>query len=361
MGITRLTDTELDELVGRFVANYGHTYGRAMMQGSIRASIGVTFGAVSQRRVSDSLRRIAPGAFEARTRDLIERTNPIPYYAPFFGYKVRMDQNEKIAQRFGCTHVALIDGCSRMMVGYSSMPVKNPILVYEFVFRPAIIKYGLWDQLRVDHGTEFFLCIFVQDLLKRYRFSQERLPWRQTASTENYTIERFWPEMNSRVNYPIKRAMIYISEENQYDMSDPVIKYCFSFITSYIASDAAQHLVTSWNHHRVPGASGCVPINNMNATKRTVKMFEPLVPTTSEAVRMYEESGGQLSRNFEFGFDPLGTIEHAYETRISLFKVRQPSGKELFSKIVHNEYDTTKLALEYFHELTLLLSDEYGE
>lgn len=118
-GLTRITNNELDDIVGEFVRNYGHTYGRAMMQGSVRARIGVTVGAVSQRRVSNALRRVAPNAFEARTRDLIQRTNPIPYFAPYFGYKVHMDQNEKIGQRFGCTHVALIDGCSRMLVGYA--------------------------------------------------------------------------------------------------------------------------------------------------------------------------------------------------------------------------------------------------
>lgn len=94
-----------------------------------------------------------------------------------------MDQNEKIGQRYGCTHVALIDGCSRMIVGYASMPVKNPIIIYEFVFCPALVKYGLWNQLRVDHGQEFVLCIYIQDLLKRYRYSEEKAPWRQTAST----------------------------------------------------------------------------------------------------------------------------------------------------------------------------------
>jgi len=73
-----------------------------------------------------------------------------------------MDQNEKIGQSFGCTHVALIDGCSRMIVGYASMPIKNPILIYEFVFRPALLEFGVWNQLRVDHGQEFVLCLFVQ-------------------------------------------------------------------------------------------------------------------------------------------------------------------------------------------------------
>ena len=54
-----------------------------------------------------------------------------------------MGQKEKIAQEYGCTHVTLIDGYSRMIRGYASMEIKNSILIYEYVFRPAILKYGL--------------------------------------------------------------------------------------------------------------------------------------------------------------------------------------------------------------------------
>jgi len=36
-------------------------------------------------------------------------------------------------------------------------------------FRPALEKYGLWDMLRVDHGTEASLIRFVQTLLKDHR------------------------------------------------------------------------------------------------------------------------------------------------------------------------------------------------
>ena len=51
-----------------------------------------------------------------------------------------MNQNEKSAQEYGCTHVALIDGCSQVICGYASMEVKNPILIYESVFHPVILK-----------------------------------------------------------------------------------------------------------------------------------------------------------------------------------------------------------------------------
>ena len=94
-----------------------------------------------------------------------------------------MDQNEKIAREYGCTHAPLIDGCSGIICDYASMEVKSPILIYEYVFRTAILKHGLWNQLRIDHGQEFSLCAFAQDLLKNYRQSTEKEPWKQTIST----------------------------------------------------------------------------------------------------------------------------------------------------------------------------------
>ena len=68
---------------------------------------------------------------------------------------------------------------------------------------------GLWNQLRIDHGQKFLLCIFVQDLFKNYRQSAEKEPWKQTTSTQN-VIECFWPELNFRVNCLVKRALINI-------------------------------------------------------------------------------------------------------------------------------------------------------
>ena len=80
---------------------------------------------------------------------------------------------------------------------YASTGVKNPILIYENVSGPTILKYGLWNQLRIDHGPEFSLCIFVHDILKNYRQSTEKKPWKRTTSTQNNVIERFWPKLNS--------------------------------------------------------------------------------------------------------------------------------------------------------------------
>ena len=156
---------EIDSCVENFISLYGHGYGRSVMQGSIRYTLGISSGIVSQGR-----------------------------------YKGHMDQNEKNCSGIRL-HVCGFDRCcSRMICGYASMAVKNPVPIYEYVFRPAILKYGLKNQLRIDHGQEFSLCIFVQDILKNYRQSTEKEPWKQTTSTQN-VIERFWPELNSKVNY----------------------------------------------------------------------------------------------------------------------------------------------------------------
>ena len=46
--IARLTTIELQDLVRENIRLYGHTYGRRMLQGSIRACLGVTHGAVNR-------------------------------------------------------------------------------------------------------------------------------------------------------------------------------------------------------------------------------------------------------------------------------------------------------------------------
>ena len=98
--ITRLRDEELEGIIRYFVINYGHIYGRKLMQGSTRAFVGSTLNVVSQKRGSSTLRNVAPIASEARARDLIDRTNSIPYYSAYFDYKCHLNQNEQIGQDY---------------------------------------------------------------------------------------------------------------------------------------------------------------------------------------------------------------------------------------------------------------------
>lgn len=128
------------------------------------------------------------------------------------------------------------------------------IILYFFVLhRPLLIQYGLFDQLRVDHGTEFCLCIFVQELLKNSRGDTSRAPWRQTTSTKNYRAERIWPEENARVNYPLKKALCFIKEQEIFNWEDPLVIFAVSWVTLHVSKVGSENFVNSWNHHRIPG------------------------------------------------------------------------------------------------------------
>lgn len=55
--------------------------------------------------------------------------NPTPYQADYMGHKIHMDQDDKLAM-FGVTHVVAIDGFSENVVGHSTMPIKNSLVLF---------------------------------------------------------------------------------------------------------------------------------------------------------------------------------------------------------------------------------------
>ncbi|XP_028424305.1 uncharacterized protein LOC114548520 isoform X2 [Perca flavescens] len=99
------------------------------------------------------------------------------------GNKIHMDQNEKLV-RFGVTHVVAVDYSSKI-VANATMPVKNNLVIYEEVYRSAVVNHGMWDQLRVDHGREFYMCLYMKEMLSRHRHNPSRPPYLQTTSTRD--------------------------------------------------------------------------------------------------------------------------------------------------------------------------------
>ena len=66
-------------------------------------------------------------------------------------------------------------------------------------------------------------------------------------------IERFWVEVNKRVNYPIKVALVIIDNNGQIDMENESHKFSVSFIVMAIAKYGLNVVVNSWNEHSIPG------------------------------------------------------------------------------------------------------------
>ncbi len=50
------------------------------------------------------------------------------------------------------------------------------------IFRQVLLKFGIWDQIRVDHGREFFLMLKIQEDLQNLRFNLNRDCYVQSTS-----------------------------------------------------------------------------------------------------------------------------------------------------------------------------------
>ena len=70
---------------------------------------------------------------------------------------------------------------------------------------------------------------------------------------QNHRAERHWVEVNSRVNFPLKRALISMQQRNIIDMDCPVTSFCVSMMTGILCQVGLQTHVSAWNNHRIPG------------------------------------------------------------------------------------------------------------
>ena len=57
-----------------------------------------------------------------------------------------------------------------------------------FFFRKTTLEYGLFDQIRVDGGKQFYLILGIREHLSSCRQNQEILPYRQAESKKVYCV-----------------------------------------------------------------------------------------------------------------------------------------------------------------------------
>ena len=51
-----------------------------------------------------------------------------------------------------------------------------------FIYRKLVEETGLWNQIRIDHGREWYLMLFAQQHLSSYRNDTSKPPFVQTTS-----------------------------------------------------------------------------------------------------------------------------------------------------------------------------------
>ena len=66
-------------------------------------------------------------------------------------------------------------------------------------------------------------------------------------------IESTWVEANTRVNYPIKAALVDLGNRKLFDMENMVHRYCVSWVTCKVGEYGLQTCIASWNEHPIPG------------------------------------------------------------------------------------------------------------
>jgi hypothetical protein len=50
------------------------------------------------------------------------------------------------------------------------------------ICRAIILTYGLWDQVRVDKGREWYLSLYINETLSSHRYCTRKPPHLQTTS-----------------------------------------------------------------------------------------------------------------------------------------------------------------------------------
>lgn len=307
---------------------------------------------MSQRRIGSSLCLMFPRAQSQRATTMDMHINPVPYTAFYFGEKLHFDQNEKLCM-YGVIHVLAIDGYSRKLVGFITLPSKNPIQIYKLLYRPILQQHGIWDQLRMDHGTEFTLIVSVQQNMSRLRNDPNRHPVMQSLSRQNHRAERMWPEINSRINYPVKRVLVRMEANGDLDMNSEVTKFSVSWVTIKVVATPIQRFVRAWNCHTIPGNRGGVPSILARTTSRVAHVHPLQIPTVIEAVSAHESGGGNLTREAGYGQDPIAEYPGLQALRERDFNLVFPSMDALFEDVLHGHGDLLKQALLHFIDLNL--------
>lgn len=194
-------------------------------------------------------------------------------------------------------------------------------------------------------------------------------------------MERIWVEVNTRVNYPIKEALIEMLEHGDFSVDDVLDKFCVSWFTIKVAAVGIDRFVAAWNEHPIPGMcmpwhivlktqlltfvyasvtrhgqQGGVPRMRTMSNNRAKHIDSRVLPTVADAVQQYQQQGGHLTDPYHVGRDPLEGDAYKLGVRQQAFSEKYPSFHNIFSKLVNGDSSTFKHALSFYISVTRRIS-----
>ena len=113
-------------------------------------------------------------------------------------------------------------------------------------------------------------------------------------------------------------------------------------------------------HYLLTGRRGIIPShvpNTYMATdNRAKRIGVQLLPSPTSAVELYEQSGGRIRDQSNFGIDPIAENPTKCTTRLHAFYERFPSFEEIFSNLVNGSTRPFKNALKFYISITRRLA-----
>ena len=61
-----------------------------------------------------------------------------------------------------------------------------------------------------------------------------------------------WVEINNRVNYPVKDALVKMVEQQMIDLEDSATQFPVSWVSMRVCQVGVSAAVGAWNQHRIP-------------------------------------------------------------------------------------------------------------
>ena len=151
-------------------------------------------------------------------------------------------------------------------------------------------------------------------------------------SLARITVERIWPEVNHRINYPIKRLLLDMENNGEIDMGEETTKFCVSWITIWAMQGAVKDFIQAWNTHRIPGPQGGVPSFLAMYNSCTTLLPPGSVP---EIIELHEDTHVPLTQEARYGCDPLDANPHLQELCEHNFLAAFPSSYQVFEDVLH--------------------------